>query len=69
MIKKLNFKDMKNIKLNVSKFLLEKTTQQWLKDNETFHEDICNLINEMMMFEIKYGTKILYSFDKPFKDK
>lgn len=50
--------------IDVKKFLLEKATQRWLEENKTFYEDICNLINEMMMFEIKYGTKILYSFNK-----
>lgn len=54
--------------IDVKKFLLEKATQKWLEENKMFYEDMCNLINEMMMFEVKYGTKILYSFEKKFTD-
>ena len=62
---------MQTKQLNEKKFLLKKDTQKWLNENITFYKDICNLINEMMMFEIKYGIKILYSFkyDIQKKDK
>ncbi len=45
-------------------FIAQKAFDKWAKENQTFIQDIQNLIHEMMMFEIKYGTKILYEIDK-----
>lgn len=45
-------------------FIAQKHFDKWAKENQTFIQDIQNLIHEMMMFEIKYGTKILYEIDK-----
>lgn len=45
-------------------FIAQKAFDTWAKENQTFIQDVQNLIHEMMMFEIKYGTKILYEIDK-----
>jgi hypothetical protein len=48
----------------IQQFVVQKAFEKWADSNKTFIEDIQNLCHEMMMFEIKYGTKILYEIDK-----
>lgn len=45
-------------------FIAQKAFDKWASENQTFIQDIQDLINEMMMVEIKYGIRILYEIDK-----
>jgi hypothetical protein len=49
----------------LAEFIVKKEFQKWADQNGQLIEDIQNLFNEMMMFEIKYGMKILYQVEKP----
>jgi hypothetical protein len=49
----------------IAEFVVKEEFRKWADQNGTFIEDLVNLCNEMIMFEIKYGTKILYEFEKP----
>lgn len=49
---------------NFKQFIAQKAFDEWANNNETFIEDIKNLINEMMMFEMNHGIKILWEIDK-----
>ena len=48
----------------IKQFIAQKAFDKWASENQTFIDDIQDLIHEMMMFEMKYGTKILYEIDK-----
>jgi len=48
----------------IQQFVAQKAFEKWADSNKTFIEDLQNLCHEMMMFEIKYGTRILYEIDK-----
>ena len=56
-----------NLKLN--EFLLRKEFINWSKNNPDIVDDIINLVNELMMFDIKYGTNISKSFKKRYQTK
>jgi hypothetical protein len=58
---------MKKPSQKLVKFLLKKEVKKWADENKGFIEDVQNLCHEMVMFEMKYGTKVLYSFEKPLK--
>lgn len=45
-------------------FIVQKAFGNWASENKTFINDLQNLIQKMIMFEVKYGKKILYEFDK-----
>lgn len=49
---------------NFKQFIAQKAFDKWADENKIFIEDLQNLIDEMMMFEVKYGTKILWEIDK-----
>lgn len=48
----------------LAEFIVREEVKEWLDGNNTFSEDLQSLIHEMVMFELKYGIKILYSFNK-----
>lgn len=52
---------------DIKDFLMQKAVEKWTKENKQFIDDVQNLIHEMVMFEIKYCTKILYDIKKPEK--
>ena len=59
---------MKKETKKLREFLMKKEFEKWADGNQTFMNDLHSLLSEMMMFEIKYGTKILYDFEKPKKE-
>lgn len=48
----------------LTEFIVRKEVKKWLDNNKTFTQDLQNLIHEMVIFETKYGIKILYNFGK-----
>jgi len=55
--------------LKLKEFLLRKEFIKWSENNHDIVDDIINLINELMMFDIKYGTNISNSFRKRYQIK
>jgi hypothetical protein len=49
----------------IKELILKKEFKKWADENQTFINDLHDLISQMLMFEIKYGTKILYEIQKP----
>ena len=50
-------------------FCFEKEKQKWMDNNKTFVADLHRMVLEMVMFEVKYGVRILYEFDKAERPK
>jgi hypothetical protein len=58
-----DMKDKAPIK-KLMEFLLQKEFESWADKNPTFIEDIDELIHRMVVFEMKYGIRILYEMEK-----
>ncbi len=54
------------MKQKLKQLLLEKELQHWIKDNKSLYDDIAELSNLVVRFEIMYGIKlqIVYEDDK-----
>jgi len=48
----------------LKELIMQKEFEKWAKNNQTLIHDVTDLFQQMMMFEVKYGIHIDYSFAK-----
>lgn len=62
-------KKNKLTKEEIQTYLLQKEMDRWIKDNPKMMEDISKLVNQIMMMNIKWGTRFEAGDITPFFKK